>query len=100
LTRAGNKDKRSDIIAGFVNVTKKRPALRKLNLFTSISSIDFDEDIEFSRNLNNENNNFMRSIFSIIEIEYQRRIKISISAAKSGIKFIIYRRLTSVIPEI
>jgi hypothetical protein len=69
LTRASNKDKRLDVIAGFAGVTKRRPALRKLNPFTPISLIDFDEDIKFSRNLNNENDNFMRSIFLIIEIE-------------------------------
>jgi hypothetical protein len=100
LTRAGNKDKRLNVIAGFAGVTKRRPASRKSNSFTPISSIDFDEDVESSKNLNNENDNFMRSIPSIIEIERQRKTKISISAAKSGIRLIIYRRSTSIILEI
>jgi hypothetical protein len=69
LTRAGNKNKRPNIIAELAGVTKRRPALRKSNPSTSISLIDFDENIESSRNLNNENNNFMRSISSITEIK-------------------------------
>jgi hypothetical protein len=100
LTRAGNKDKRPDMIAGFADVTKRRPTLRKLNPFTSTPSIDLDEDVESLRDLNNENDNLIRSISPITEIKRQRRIKISTSAAKSEIRLIIYRRFTSIIPEI
>jgi hypothetical protein len=100
LTRADNKDKRPDVIAELAGVTKRRPISRKPNPLTLIPSIDLDEDVESSRNLNNENDNLMRSISPITEAERQRRTKISISAAKSEIKFTIYRRSTSVIPKI
>jgi hypothetical protein len=69
LTRAGNKDKRPNMIAGFAGVTKRRPTSKKPNPSTSTSSIDLDEDIESSKNLNDENNNLIRSIFPITEIE-------------------------------
>jgi hypothetical protein len=59
LTRAGNKNKRFNVIAEFAGVTKKRPISRKSNPSTSTSSIDFDEDVEFSKDLNNKNNNFI-----------------------------------------
>jgi hypothetical protein len=100
LTRAGNKDKRLDMIAGFADVTKRRPASRKPNPPTPTPSIDLDENVESSKDLNNENDNLIRSIPSIIEVECQRKIKIFISAAKSRIRLIIHRRPTSVISEI
>jgi hypothetical protein len=41
----------------------------------------------------------MRSIFLITEAKRQRATKLFISAANSEIRFTIYRRPTSVIPE-
>jgi hypothetical protein len=96
FTRAGNKDKHPSVVAG---VTKRRFTSRKPNPPTPTPSINLDEDVESSKNLNNEDNSFMRPIPPITEAERQRAAKSSTSAANSGIRFTIHRRPTSVIPE-
>ena len=96
FTRAGNKDKHLGVVAG---VTKTRYTSRKPNPSTPTPSIAFDEDVKSSKGLNNKDNSLMRFISLITETERQRAAKSFTSAANSGIRLTIHRRLTSVIPE-
>jgi hypothetical protein len=82
-----------------VRMAIKWDTSRKLNPSTPTPSIDLDEDVEFSKGLNDEDNSFMRFISLITEVKRQRAAKSFTSAANSGIRFTIYRRFTSVISE-